>query len=179
MSGGGSSPRGPPTVPESALEGYLSSVLVDGPAVRRVDAVALPVDSLHQPVVPGPSDRVQPRRKATLRQKERTLKVILRSRGGNTRFASLLMTSEVKARAGSLNQTLSSQKRMVNGLKEKARLSPRGVPFLDRSQIAAPRQRAIIPTQQQGHFEGESQQRPTQRPAQQRSRWEHAEGCYS
>lgn len=66
---------------ESAREGYLSSMLVYGTAMRRVDAVAVPVDSLHQPVVPGPSDRVQPRRKATLREKQCTLKVIRSRRG--------------------------------------------------------------------------------------------------
>lgn len=69
---------------ESALEGYLSSVLVYGAAVRRVDAAALPVDPLDQAVVAGPSDRVQPRRKATLRQKQRTFKVILSSRQGRS-----------------------------------------------------------------------------------------------
>lgn len=59
----------------ASSEGYLPSVLVHGPAVRRVEAVPVPVDPLHQPVVPGPSDRVQPRRKASLRQRQRTVKV--------------------------------------------------------------------------------------------------------
>lgn len=58
-----------------SYEGYLPSVLVHGPAVRRVEAVPVPVDPLHQPVVPGPSDRVQPRREASLRQRQRTVKV--------------------------------------------------------------------------------------------------------
>lgn len=58
---------------EPAVEGYLSSMLVYGAAMRRVDAVAVPVDPLHQPVVPGPPDRVQPRRKARLRKKQWTL----------------------------------------------------------------------------------------------------------
>lgn len=44
---------------ETRMEGYLPAVLVDGSAVRRVDAVAVPVDPLHQPVVAGPPDRVQ------------------------------------------------------------------------------------------------------------------------
>lgn len=56
-------------------------MLVYGTAMRRVDAVTVPVNSLHQPVVPGPSDRVQPRRKATLRGTKGTLKVILSCRG--------------------------------------------------------------------------------------------------
>lgn len=34
--------------------------------MRRVDAVAVPVDSLNQPMVACPSDRVQRRRQATL-----------------------------------------------------------------------------------------------------------------
>lgn len=59
----------------ASSEGYLPSVLVHGPAVRRVEAVPVPVDPLHQTVVPGPSDRVQPRRKAPLRQRQRTVKV--------------------------------------------------------------------------------------------------------
>lgn len=41
-------------------EGYLPSVLVNGSAMGGVDAVAVPVDSLDQPVVAGPSDGVQP-----------------------------------------------------------------------------------------------------------------------
>lgn len=45
--------------------------------MRRVDAVALPVDPLNQPVVAGSSDRVQPRRKATLKQKHWTLRSIM------------------------------------------------------------------------------------------------------
>lgn len=45
---------------ELRLEGYLPAMLVDGSAVRRIDAAAVPVDPLHQPMVAGPSDRVQP-----------------------------------------------------------------------------------------------------------------------
>lgn len=38
------------------LEGYLPSMLVDGSAMGRVDAVAVPVDPLDQSVMAGPSD---------------------------------------------------------------------------------------------------------------------------
>lgn len=58
-----------PTVTALGLEGYLPSVLVDGSAMGRVDAVAVSVDPLDQPMVAGPSDRVQPRWKATLRKR--------------------------------------------------------------------------------------------------------------
>lgn len=61
-----------PTVNDLGLEGYLPSVLVDRSAVGRVDAVAVPVDPLDQSMVAGPSDGVQPRRKATLRKRQQT-----------------------------------------------------------------------------------------------------------
>ncbi|TNN47488.1 hypothetical protein EYF80_042310 [Liparis tanakae] len=51
-------------------KGYLAPVLVDGPAVGRVDAAAVPVDPLHQPVVPGPSGRVQTGQEAALKGEE-------------------------------------------------------------------------------------------------------------
>lgn len=53
------------------LVGYLPSMLVNGSAMRRVDAVTVPVDPLDQAVVSGPSDRVQPWGKPPLKERDR------------------------------------------------------------------------------------------------------------
>lgn len=52
------------------VEGYLPSVLVDGPAVRQVNAlVAVPVHPLYQAMVTCPPDTVQGPWEATLRKR--------------------------------------------------------------------------------------------------------------
>lgn len=61
-----------PTGNDSSSQGYLPSVLVDRSAMRRVDAVAVSVDPLDQPMVAGPSDGVQPRWEAALRKRHHT-----------------------------------------------------------------------------------------------------------
>jgi len=60
-------------------KGYLAPVLVDGPAVGRVDAAAVPVDPLHQPVVPGPSGRVQTGQEAALKGEEPVSQTVRRT----------------------------------------------------------------------------------------------------
>lgn len=60
-----------PTVSDFNSQGYLPSVFVDGAAMGRVDAIAIPMDPLNQSMVTGPSDWVQPRREAGLRKRVR------------------------------------------------------------------------------------------------------------
>lgn len=75
----------PPTVADVEVEGYLPSVLVDGSAVGWVDAVAVPVDPLHQSVVARPSHWVQPRWEAALRRRQQ-MSVKMTGRGFGCRW---------------------------------------------------------------------------------------------